>query len=163
MQMNEQELNRMHRESFKLLDWKSYRPVEGVIRWSKSESWEHYIAKCVIVRLLKEGIFFDHLEELFVWNHFITEKKIYWTEVPLELFLESIIPLKNKLKKYEIPKIFTEARFSKRLIADVFVAASLEGRAVIEIADTETEKELERKKRNYMNMRKDIKFLVIRI
>jgi len=161
--MNKQDLNQMHRGSFQMLDWKAYRPVEGIIRWSKSESWEHYIGKCIIVRLLKEGIPSNMLNEYFHnFPIFIGEDDDPCLTYQLGILSKKFVSLHNqKLKKWEIPKIYTEARFSKRLRGDIFVAASVEGRIVIEIADTETKKQLEWKERAYKNM--GIGFLVVRI
>ena len=136
----------MHRESKRML---VHSPKEQAIYWSKGEGWGHYIAKCLIVRLLKEGVpvnlILDAMGE-FMYAHvnlrFITNK------------------YKVKHKNWELPKVFTEAKFGKQT-ADIFISSSLEGRAVIEIVDNEVDKSIERKKKYFKG--KKIAFYVVKV
>lgn len=142
--MNQTEFSIMHIESKDML----MRPYkEGWISWSLTESMEHYLTKCKIVRLLKAGMPTLDLER---WTSYY----LWSQDIP-------------KLKPSQRPKLYCEAKFAGRTKtkythrADIFVAASLEGRVVIEIADTESEKSIERK-RKYFEKR-GIKFYVVRI
>ena len=147
--MNKTEFTKLHKWAYDLLDYSAYRPVEGVIRWSLSESPSHFLTKCMIIRQLKRGI---HPTDV---------------EFPINIFGGfAVIPIIEPKKmgisgsKWRRPKIYTEARFSKRLRADI-LAVTTAGAYVIEIADTETKKEIDRKHALYNKM--GLKFIEVRI
>ena len=134
-----------------MLKNKAYIKEQAILfSYGKAESWEHYIAKCIVVRLLKEGIPTSNIK-----NPFEAVFQRLFHRSPEEFLKEQI-----KLKSFEIPKIYTEADFGEHE-ADIFIAASLEGRAVIEIVDSENDESLE-KKREYFKKR-GIKFYEVRI
>ena len=153
--MNKTEFSMMHIESKDML-MRPYR--EGWIAWSMSESEGHYLAKCMIVRLLKEGVPPNAIPEYF-------QGRDLCVSVPGIRLIASKEAV--SLKRWHRPKVYTEARFTGRLgsavshRADIFVAASVEGRSVIEIVDSEDKGSLDRK-RNYFEKR-GIKFYEVRI
>lgn len=139
--MNKIQFGELIKKTTNLLDH-SYRAYyhEGDIRWSRGEGWKHFMIKCKVVRLLKEGtIIYD---SKLVLADFITERT------------------RLKLKKWQTPKIYTEAKFCKNLITDI-LAITIDGAYAILIVDKEEEKSLKRKERLYRNMQ--IETVVIRV
>jgi len=149
MSLNKQQFNQLDRVTLRKLDI-AFRPIEGVIRWSRGENWKHYLAKCVIVRLLKQGVLPTMFDALFIRDVLFTG----WNE-PKFLNLNS-----PRLKKWQVPKVYTEARFSSKIIADI-LAITIDGVYAIEIIESETEKSLKRKRRNYTNL--GIEMIEVRI
>jgi len=134
--MNKLLLETEKRRVIELLDTQSYRPIDKIIRWSTSESHPHFIKKCVISRAIVEGF-------------------------PPEFLVAKIpayVPI--KLKSWATPLVITEARFSSRLRTDILVV-SIEGTFAIEIAETESEASIKKKRRAYNNM--EIELIEIRI
>lgn len=155
--MNKRDLVQMDLESRRFL---RYTPIEGVIRWSTGESWKHYLAKCIIVRQLKEGVPPSALN--YTWHRVFGKYGISLDNSADKIVIKLHT---KKLKKWEKPKIYTEARFG-RVTADVFVSASVDGRAVIEIAGSEEDESLEKKEREYKKSflgKLGIKMYVVRV
>jgi len=114
----------------------------------------------LIVRLLKEGVMPHQIDVCLKMDGIprgmfsLSSKRN--TEA-LDMIPESC---GNKLKKWEIPITFCEARFSSRLRTDILVV-SIEGTFAIEIAESESEASIKKKTRAYSNMQ--IQFIEVRI
>ncbi len=113
--------------------------IDGAIRWSTGESWEHYMIKCKIVRLLKEKVMPYLIEDA------LKDMKNY----------KKLIDKDNKT-----PTVYTEAIFPKDLRADI-LAITDEGVFVIEIAKSEEKESLERKEKLFKEL--DIEMIEIRV
>lgn len=163
--MNKQELSKMFWESRNMLKNKGY-VKEGAILFSygKAESWEHYLAKCIVVRMLKEGVTIPEVLNIFREEDYVWGADTMWDFMGHITYpfrdIEYEKMEKLNLKTFEIPKIYTEADFGEHE-ADVFVASSLEGRAVVEIIDTESEESIEKKRAFFES--KGIKLYEVRI
>jgi len=137
--MNQKKFELEKRRVMSLLDNNAYRNIDGVIRWSLAESWPHFLAKCKIVRALKQGQSPDFIRSTY---------EVADVDTP------------TKFKSWESPLVITEARFSSRLRTDILVV-SIEGTFAIEIAESESEASIKKKTRAYSNMQ--IQFIEVRI
>lgn len=113
------------KERSRVLSMCSVRPIQGVIRFSKTEGEWHFNAKCRVCYLLERGWYLTDWGELYP-------------------------PNRNAFPKWFKPRWYTEVRFGK-LRADVLVFQP-NGTWVVEIADSEDDKSLDLKKRGYINM-----------
>lgn len=154
--MNKNKFEKIKREAIGLLDSQAFRPVEGVIRYSLSESWEHFILKCKIVRALKAGVPSYYLQKWIDEN-----KRLLFYSSNVKAWKKGTKMMKNKLKRWEKHIIFTEARFKKNLRSDIFLVSSREGMVAIEIAKSENKKSLDRKKRKYKSI--GVKFSFVKL
>lgn len=152
--MNRQEFDLLVRRGNAYLDTTAFRPIDGVIRWSSSESWYHFLTKCEVVRLLKSGVpaqmiqmILNDAEDSILMQNRIEKLKISEGECSIE---------KNN------PVVYTEARLkSGNLRTDVFLISSEEKLVAVEIADRETDKQLEEKRKKYFDI--GIDFYSIRV
>lgn len=124
------------------LDNIHFRPIESVIRWSLSESDEHYIAKCALVRELKKGLIPSDCQA------FLENDNTYYDDLH---------------RPWEKPTIYTEARFKKEFgnMRTDILAITKYGAYAIEIAKTETLQQLEQKRKLYKLQ--GINFIMVRV
>ena len=154
----------MHQKVRRLLDINNAK--EGDVRFGRNEGWAHYLAKCIIVRLLKEGVFINWipniLNQYIIPTEFLANSKYASFEDFGKHYEQN--STSQKLKKWQTPFVYTEARFSKNLITDI-LAVTIDGIYVIEIIDNETEKSLKGKRRLYKNMgmNEGLKFNLIEV
>ena len=121
------------------LEKNAYRPVDGIIRWSRGENWNHYLTKCIIVRMIKEGI--DPVSA----SLFVRKQR------EIKLLSSFIKDNKEPFPNWATPIIYTEAIFKKNKRADV-LTITRDGTYVIEIAESEGKKSLIKKEKYYKSL-----------
>lgn len=153
--MNRKELELKRRENLRLLDT-GYRPKINAVELNINNSIKHEAAKFYISWMIRKGVPIDSML-VTIYKGVATHKLKRPRDIDLAEYITDNFGQKFS-RKWQRPQIVTEARFSKRLRADIFV---LDTGEVIEIAQTESERSLNRKRKIYENM--GLKFYVVRV
>ena len=140
--MNQKEFENEKRRVYGLLETDAYRPINGIIRFSRGENYSHFRKKSDVVWLLNDGVLPEYLDSAL---RELRNNRPYG-------------PYRESFTGWAKPVIITEARFSSRLRTDVLYQ-NIYGTYAIEIVKSESEKSLRRKEKLYNEMK--IKFISI--